>query len=346
MLPLSATVQTAYAELLDQLLALEARRSIGHVPGTFVTKEVKGRTYYYFQCSLPGGGTKQVYVGPRSDELMRVVERFEIERRDHEAERDGIVALAAVVRTGGGVTDAPSARVIAALAAAGVFKLGGVLVGTHAYVVLGNVLGVRWQGTHSRTEDVDIATPRALEVAIGDVQASVPAALDALEMGFAPVPGFSPRDPSTSFKVRGRGLRVDLVTPARGAMTGPVRIERFDAAAAPLRFLDYLLEDVQPAAVVDGGGILVNVPHPARFAVHKLIVAQDRPAAFETKARKDLAQVTELIDALDTARPGEIDEAWKRARIRGRGWQRALRRGAAMLERAHPTHHERLRPLL
>ena len=38
-------VQSLYTELLDRLSAIEARRSIGHVPGTFVTKKVKGDAY-------------------------------------------------------------------------------------------------------------------------------------------------------------------------------------------------------------------------------------------------------------------------------------------------------------
>jgi hypothetical protein len=61
--PLSAAVQTAYAELVEQLLALEARRTIGHAPGAIVLKELKGREYYYFQYSVPGGRARQAYLG-------------------------------------------------------------------------------------------------------------------------------------------------------------------------------------------------------------------------------------------------------------------------------------------
>jgi hypothetical protein len=42
-------IQTLYAELLERFYALEAGRSIGHVSGSFVTKVIKGDTYYYFQ---------------------------------------------------------------------------------------------------------------------------------------------------------------------------------------------------------------------------------------------------------------------------------------------------------
>ena len=335
---LSITLQTAYAELLEQLMALDARRTIGQAPGSFVTKEVKGRTYYYFQYSLPGGATKQAYVGPRSRELETLVGRYEAERSELRADRERIEELCALLRTGAGVTDAASARVVRALADSGVFKLGGVLVGTQAFVVLGNVLGVRWRGAHSRTEDIDIAANR-VEVALPQLRASVPSALETLDMGFLPIPGFSPKEPSTSFGVRGRALRLDLITPARGKTTGPVHIPRFDAAAAPLSFVELLLEDAQPAAVIDGGGALVRVPHPAQFAIHKLLVAKRRAAAFHTKREKDLTQAAHLIEALEELRPGELRLAWKRARARGPSWARTLREGAALLEPRHPDAH-------
>ena len=36
--------------------------------------------------------------------------------------------------------------------------------------------------------------------------------------------------------------------------------------AQPLRFLDHLIEDTQPGAVLGGSGVLVNVPRPGPFA--------------------------------------------------------------------------------
>ena len=152
---LPITTQTAYAELLDQLLALDAQRSIGHAPGAFVRKTIKGRAYVYFQYSTPGGTTRQAYIGPASAALDAVVARFAAEREGLREDRARIEELAAVLRAGGAaVTDASSARVIAALADAGVFKQGGVLVGTHAFLALGNLLGVRWDGASARTENI------------------------------------------------------------------------------------------------------------------------------------------------------------------------------------------------
>ena len=163
---LSITTQTAYAELVEQLLAIDTERSIGQVPGTFVTKDIKGKTYIYFQFSAPGGTTKQAYVGPRGPELDALTRRFEVERASVRRDRERVVALAAMLRAGGAaVTDAASARVLGALAESGVFRLGGLLVGTHAFLALGNVLGVRWP-TGARTEDIDIAATRVLEIAV------------------------------------------------------------------------------------------------------------------------------------------------------------------------------------
>lgn len=341
---LPITTQTAYAELLDQLLALDAQRSIGHAPGAFVRKTIKGRAYVYFQYSTPGGTTRQAYIGPASAALDAVVARFAAEREGLREDRARIEELAAVLRAGGAaVTDASSARVIAALADAGVFKQGGVLVGTHAFLALGNLLGVRWDGASARTEDVDIGVARVLELAVPMEDADVPRAIDRLEMGFLPVPGFSPKDASTSFKVRGRGLRVDLVTPGDRARTGkPLHIGRFNAAAAPVRYLELALDDTQPAAVVNGGGVLVSVPHPARFAILKLLVAQDRPSAFQTKSDKDVAQAVQLLDALEELRPGDVRVAWRLARGRGKAWATALGRGAALVERRAPRLAARL----
>lgn len=231
---------------------------------------------------------------------------------------------------------------IGALAEFGVFRLGGVLVGTHALVVLGNVLGVRWDAAAVRTEDADTAAARVLEVAVPPLTADVPKAIESLGMGFLPVPAFSPSAPSTSFEVRGRGLRVDLVTPAQGASDKPIPVPRFNTAAAPVRYLEYLLDEHQPAAVVDGGGILVNVPAPARFAVHKLLVAQGRPTAFQTKAAKDVAQAARVLDALEALRPGDVARAWREAAARGDRWRRALARGRTLLARRAPDVHARL----
>ena len=241
--------------------------------------------------------------------------------------------LCAILRAGGAlVTDTPSARVLRALADAGLFHLGGMLVGTHALIVLGNLLGASWAGGALRTLDIDLAAHPVLDIALPPLEGDLPGVLDQLEMGFLPVPPLDPRQPSTLFKVRGAGLRVDLLTTASGRhKTGPVSIPRLRAAAQPLPFLDFLLERPVRGVIVNGGGVLVNVPDPARFALHKLIVAGERDAVMHTKREKDLHQAAQLLELLEQERRGDIILAWDEICRRGRGWQHRVTDGLKAL---------------
>jgi hypothetical protein len=332
-------IQTLYAELLERLVAYEAQRTIGHVPGTFVTKTVKGSTYYYFQHSEPGGTKRQLYVGPKYAALDRVVETYASAKADLKSDEESIRRLCASLRAGGAlVTDASSARVLKGLADAGFFHLGGVLVGTHAYTVLGNNLGMSWPGSSLRTQDIGVATARALQVAVDSAATTdVPAILESLKMGFLPVPGLSHSSPSTSFKVRGQSLRVDLLTPSSGEGMGEtVPIRRLGAAAQAMDFLDYAMAEPMRGAVIDGGGILVNVPRPERFAIHKLVVAGNRPAIAHTKRDKDLLQAAEVLRTLFDERPGDLELGWEALTAHGSSYVKAAKKGLSALESREP----------
>lgn len=330
-------VQTLYAELLDRLIALEAQRAFGHAPGSFVLKTIKGADYYYFQQVDPGGKRRQSYVGRRSEQLEALAKRYADERSLAAPDTAGIERLSALLRTGGALrTDAASARVVRALADSGVFRLGGVLVGTHAFIVLGNVLGVDWGGTGLRTQDVDIAASNSISVAVGSDDTDLPGVLDRLEMGFLPVPALAPTGNTTLFKVRGQGLRVDLLAPAARAGQRDVLIRRLNAWAQPLKFLDYVMDDTVSAAAIDGGAVLVTVPSPARFALHKLMVANERPAAMHAKVEKDLWQAARVLEVVLDERRGDLRIAWDALSARGLGWVRRAVAGLRALESSAP----------
>ncbi len=330
--------QTLYAELLEHLLGIQATRSIGLLPGTFTRKVVKGETYVYHQASQPGGKTRQFYLGRRSPALDRLVRRFERDRATLAEDKSRTGRLVAQLRAGGAAAaDAPSARVIAGLAEAGLFSAGGVLVGTHAFAVLGNLLGVRWAVGSLRTQDVDVgADERDIDVAVSDEPLDVPAVLESLEMGFLPVPPLDPKRPATSFKVRGQALRVDLLCPKRGTSDAPVFISRWNAAAHPLELLEYLLEAPEKGVLVAGDGTLVNVPSPARFALHKLVVSQRRPAAFAAKARKDIAQAVEVLEVLLADRPGDVPVAIQAFEDQGQRHKKVIAKALVALKKERP----------
>lgn len=347
--PIPLETQTLYAELLEHMIGVRAQRSIGALTGSFAEKTIKGERYLYWQASQPGGKTRQFYLGRSAPALERMVRRLERQRREIGPDLERVARLATQLRAGGAnVADHASGRVVRALAESGLFDAGAVLVGTHAYGVLGNVLGVRWDSGSLRTQDIDVAGAREadIDVAVPDVEADVPSALEALEMGFLPVPPLDPKQASTSFKVRGQALRVDLLCPQRGKADTPVFIRRFRAAAQPLPFLDYLLEQPERALFLEGGAALVNVPAPARFAFHKLLVGPLRPAAFQAKAEKDVVQAAQVLEILADARPGDLGPAWDRLRSGGNALSRAARRGLALLGRRQPEVHARVATVL
>lgn len=328
---LPAATQTLYAELLERLLAESARRSVGKAPGTFTTKMVSGEAYVYFQYSEPGGKYRQLYLGKKGPALERMIERFKRERVDAAKERGELERLSAQVQAGGGWAMGPRpARVLKAFADAGVFDAGAVLVGTHAFGVLGNLLGARWTGAHLRTADVDVAAV-SLVASPERESADAEKALERLEMGFIPVPGLDPRHPSTSFKVRGESLRVDFLAPGKEGR--PVRLPSLSTSAQPLPYMDYLIENPEKSAVLDAGGFLVLVPSPARFALHKVIVSTERPASQETKAVKDLAQAAQLLEHLAESRPGDLRLA---AQALKKPWRARFERGMRRLLSRHP----------
>jgi len=264
---LPETVLTLYAELLDQLRGAEAP-----VSGSFVSKQIRGATYWYFQ-TVAGGHKRQRYIGRESPEVLDRMKKASETRTAVAADEQRRAELVAMLAAGGMVREpAAVASVLRILDSSGVFRSGGVLIGTHAFTCYANLLGVRFEAQSLRTADIDIGhDPRRVEPA------------------FSVATGIDLREPSTSFRVRGRELRVD-----------------FRNAAARPAGLDYLLADTVPAAIVGGSGVLVNVPQPARFALHKLWIAQQRPASEQAKARKDLRQAEQLIEVLTDDRSDDL----------------------------------------
>jgi hypothetical protein len=326
---LPETLQTLSAELLDQLLQAETSEGVP-TAGAIVEKVIAGRPYLYFQRSF-GPFREQRYLGPADEGLRARAERWQEQRELAAPDRERRARLVAMLAAGGAVTpDGTSGRVLDYLADAGVFRHGGVVVGTHAFQVVGNVLGVKWETANLRTEDIDIAWDRDLRVVVPVEPTDALAALRRADAGFLPVPELDHRLPSTSFRVRGRDLRVDFLTPARpSTATAPVPIPRLGVAATPLPFLDYLVAEAIPAVVLSGSGVLVRVPEPARFAVHKLWTAGERSVAFQAKANKDIRQAAQLFEILVEDRPGALllaGDTLARHQRRVRQVQRGLER--------------------
>lgn len=310
--PLAETVQTLYAELLDQLRAADAEASVRGLSGTFVSKEIRGRRYWYLQRS-EGAAKRQIYVGPETPELLARIEGASGERAGLAADERRRREIVSMLVAGGMHREAAAIGVVLrVLAEAGVFRAGGVLVGTQAFTVIGNMLGVSFDQASVRTADVDVAHDASIPLGVQEPPVDVLERLRAQEPAFFAVPGLDVREASTSFKVRGRDLRVDFLTPATGrTATKPIYLPHLRVAAQPLKGLDYLLEDAVDAAVIAGSAIRVNVPTPARFAFHKLWVGSERPVSEAAKSRKDVRQAEQVLGLLAADRPDDVAIAWE-----------------------------------
>jgi hypothetical protein len=339
---LPESVTTLYAEFLDQLRVADAEAAVGDIKGPFVSKEIRGRTYWYAQRS-EGAAKRQIYLGPESPALRARIEAASNQRAttttDEQRRRD----LVTMLEAGGMFRESAAIGVVLrVLADASVFRAGGVLVGTQAFTCLANMLGVLFDKESLRTEDVDVAQDTSIP--LGLVEPPDVAMLERLRAqnpAFFAVPGIDSREPSTSFKVRGRALRVDFLTAAdkRSKSRKPVYLPHLRVAAQPLLELDYLLESTVDAAVVVASGVRVTVPSPARFAFHKLWVSNERSAADAAKSRKDRRQAQQIIEVLIDERPDDLATAWRVLQSR----KEMLAGTTTALTQVDPSVREKLR---
>src|SRR3546814_17564971 len=144
-----------------------------------------------------------------------------------------------------------------------------------AFQTYAGLLGVRLPGAALTTSDVDIAQFHSVSVSVGDELPLIEPLLKEIDGSFRPVPHISGHAGSTAF-INAAGFKVEFLTPNRGkAEYGdrPASLPALGTHAQALRYLDFLLYEPVRAVFLHGPGLLVNVPAPAPYAGHKLIVA-------------------------------------------------------------------------
>ena len=313
--------QAVYSELVERLQLAEIRE-LAEQEGSFVKRRVKGNHYWYLRRRI-GTRINERYIGPETPQLLKRIETLKTQAEEARDAAKGRRQLIRKLRSDGYLmTDRRTGRVIEELARAGVFRLNGVLVGTHAFRCYSALLGIRLQHEFAETGDVDIATDTS--VSLGIHESTDPGIGDALAKAerFVEIPDLNPKNPSTSWQSTDQELRVDVLTPLVDKPREEiVELPAFGAHASALRFLDFLLVETVRAAVLTGSGVLVRVPTPERYALHKLIVAQRRANTSRDKARKDIAQAETLIEALLKDHPDDLMDAWSDLTGRGKKWK-------------------------
>ncbi len=188
-----------------------------------------------------------------------------------------------------------------------------VLVGSWCMLFYRDFFRIAGYTPSIRTRDIDILIPIPPRI---PSTVDVPGLLD--ELGFV-------------LEFKGRGgymqfmhpdLMLEFLVPERGRGSDePYLVPKLGVNAQPLRYLDLLLR--KPVQLTFEG-VPIHVPHPAHFAIHKLIISGLRVGP---KAQQDQAQAIAVLEALkevgDLASAKEtlaaIPATWRRAAMKAAG---------------------------
>lgn len=261
--PLSSAAHTAYAQVLDAVHGAELTRSITNLAGTFARKRVKGRIYWYYQYMDIGGRKRQIYVGPENARVLALVKAHGDAGAPDAIERLVRSALA----LGNTAVAVRHYRVVQRLADYGFFRAGGVLVGTHAFVAFGNMLGVRWSQA-LLTQDVDFAhAGKSIAIALPtDLELDVNAAIESLQMGLLPIQHMDGTTGASFLDPDDPAFCLDFLTPLHRGGMKPYRHRQLGILLQPLKFMEYLLESLEQGALL-GPGVRCWSTCPTRRAM-------------------------------------------------------------------------------
>jgi hypothetical protein len=330
----TAAAQTAFAGVDDAARQADLKRSIADLPGGFAKKIVSGRAYWYYQVKTPDGALRQSYVGPDDAATQTLIKRH-ADPAAKLAQQQMLQITRAAIELGCADIPPKHARVIERLADSGLFSAGAILVGTHAFLAYQNILGVRWSAG-TATLDLDFAhAGRNVSLALPEnLKLDTTATIESLEMGFIP------NQKNTSFKKADEpDFDLDFLTSRGRAGDAPVTVPRLNLTMQPLRFMELSLQDpMRSTLIARSGPIVVNLPRPQRYALHKLLVYGERPQNQRTKARKDVAQAAALIDYLLIHDTAEIAAMWLDVNARGPGWRKRLSQGFKAMMVLYPDY--------
>ena len=290
----SPLAHAAYHDLLRSL----GDEQVATLRGSPRLEQRSGRRYWYDTYRV-GDQVRKSYIGEDTPELSeRIAKHRDIVRRN----KDGASHRARLVRLlraeGLLPTDGGTGSILNAMAKIGVFRLGGTIVGTHAFRLYEGELGLRYSFDQSaQTDDLDIAQFERLSLALDD-SVDTPLPETFRDLGFAPVPSL---DGAAVWKWKQSRTEtlIEFLTPSFRPEEDIRDLPALGVSAQSLHFLNYLIADPIKAAVLYRSGVLVQIPRPERFAIHKLIVADRRRGGPDAlKSVKDRAQAAFLISVL------------------------------------------------
>lgn len=324
----SGIAHAAYHDLL-RLLQDDRASDFRGTPG----KVVRGAKAYWYDTFRIGSEVRKRYIGEDTEEIRALVARHATLRDEAEARAKERARLVRILRAEGFMgLDATTGSLMAAMAQSGVFRLGGTVVGTHAFRLYEGELGLRYRlDDTAQTGDLDIASFERLSLVLDD-RTEPPVAEVLADFAFDPVPTLD-HSPAWRWKQSRQSALVEFLTPAFGE-EGLRPLAALGVTAQALHHLNYLIAEPIRAAVLYRSGVLVQIPRPERYAVHKLIVADRREGRDRLKAEKDRRQAAFLIEALAEDRPDDLRDAYDDALSRGPRWRERIAASLARMPQA------------
>lgn len=324
----STLAHSAYHDLLRSLKSDRA----AEIRGSVMREErANGRVYWYETLRI-GSTVRRRYIGEDSPELAaNLANRAQLhaEAKGRATHRTLLVRL---LRSEDFLpVEARFGAILKAMADQGVFRLGGTVVGTHAFRLYEGELGIRYRFDDiAQTGDLDIAQFERLSLALGD-QVEDQLTKTFQDLNFTPVPALTPAAIWRWSQTRSDTL-VEFLTPSFRPEEDIRPLPALGVSAQSLHFLNYLIAQPIPAALLYRSGVLIQIPRPEAFAIHKLIVADRRRGGPDAlKSEKDRRQAAFLIEALAEDRPDELAEAYGDAMARGPKWRDHIARTLARL---------------
>jgi hypothetical protein len=290
---------------IEQAAAAQPSVLVG-APGTILEHKRGDLVYYARQFMNPEGKKQEESLGGPSGD-PEVEARVQAVREQILLGKDLVARIRELAKLGFQIADNKTYATMGVLYNHGLFQAGAVLIGSHAYAVLLNSLGIK--SVSYETEDVDIA--RGRQLALQHVPSGgLLAILKETGIAFVEVPPMTRGHPSTSFKQAGATrFHVDLLVPSEDDSFPTIAVPELGAHATGLPYLAFLLGKSQMGTLISRhGAVPVRVPDPARFAIHKLLVSRLRTNMF-VKSQKDVQQASVLLAMLGEHRSGDIEDA-------------------------------------
>ena len=174
-----------------------------------------------------------------------------------------------------------------------------VLVGSWCTVFYKDFFASKKYITSLTTRDMDLLIPQPRAI-----KAKVDIAELLKDLGF--IVGFT--GSQGYIRLEHPQLIVEFLVPERGKGSDkPYSLPQLGLNAQALRFLEFLSQDTIKSKV---GSINVTLPHPANFALHKLVVMGRRPKA--EKQAKDKDAAIKILNALiDSEQSNTIRNAFQ-----------------------------------